>query len=446
VDHENQSLRGNSVNKKCVETLLPVEVGPAKIRYARGMRAGPWLFATGHLAQDFKNGIDPRVLSANSPFAGVPKQEKEATLIHDNIAAVLASGGAGLEDVVRVDQYFRTHLAVDPYHVVRRRRFGANIPPSTSIIVKDLLLPDAAVEVQAIALHPSAGGAEPLRDRDLDGPPTSGYSPALRAGLFVFIAGVMASPKPGAPARRGVAQAAVVPEGSLWKGQPIKLEAEYVINEKIKPALALAGCTLDDIVKAQIYLTHLEDVAAFNEVWCSYFSSTAPAATIVVCANPGLGLEDARLEINVIALAKGMSCAKQRVVCAVDPQYERHVVAVRAGDFLFLSGLMAADAEGIFAEAKRDPRQPFFHGGAKAQARAILRNAQAICDGAGASLGNVVRIQQFHTDLNEFHAVYEAWQEVLPQTALPISAVGVPAMTVPGCTVLMDLWVYAPRD
>jgi hypothetical protein len=55
-----------------------------------------------------------------------------------------------------------------------------------------------------------------------------------------------------------------------------------------------------------------------------------------------------------------------------------------------------------------------------------------------------LRIQQFHTDLSEFYPTYAAWQNVLPGRALPISAVEVPRMPVPECTVLMDLWVYAP--
>ena len=360
---------------------------------------------------------------------------------------MLHAGGAAIENVARVDQYFVDHRAVDPYHVVRRSRLGARIPPSTSIIVRNLLLADAAIDLQAIALHPSAGAPEPLRHRDLDGPATSGYSPALRAGPFVFIAGAMASAKPGDPSQRGLALSACVPDGSLWKGQPIKLEAEYVITEKLKPALALAGCGLDDVVKAQIYLTHAADAAAFNQVWGRHFGGSPAAATVVVCANPGLGLADARVEINVIALAPsagGKKNEKTPMTCDIDPPYAGHVAAVRAGDFLFLSGLMAANRHGVLPEAAPDPRQPHFHAGASAQAKAILRNAEAICAAAGTSLANVVRIQQFHTNLGEFYPVYAAWQEVLPGAALPISAVEVPDMTVPGCTLLMDLWVYAP--
>jgi enamine deaminase RidA (YjgF/YER057c/UK114 family) len=310
--------------------------------------------------------------------------------------------------------------------------------------MRNLLLPQASMEVQAIALHPSAGTPEMLHHRELDGPPTSGYSAALKAASFVFVAGAMASAKSGEASRRGIALAAAMPEGSLWKGQPVKLETEYVITEKLNPALALAGCTLEDVVKAQIYLPDVDDVAAFNEIWNRHFAASPAATTIVICADPGLGLADARVEINVIALAKSAR-PKSSVTCEVVPPYRQHVAAVRAGDFLFLSGLMAADANGIVPEAKADSRQPHFHAGAQAQADAILARAQAICRAAGTSLDNVVRIQQFHTDISEFYPAYAAWQKVLPGRALPISAVEVPAMPVPECTLLMDLWVYAPE-
>ncbi|MGF7473488.1 hypothetical protein WFJ45_22005, partial [Salmonella enterica subsp. enterica serovar Minnesota] len=64
---------------------------------------------------------------------------------------------------------------------------------------------------------------------------------------------------------------------------------------------------------------------------------------------------------------------------------------------------------------------------------------------AGTSLENVVRIQQFHTDLREFESTCAAWLKRLDGRPLPISAVQVQSpLVVPGSTVQLDLWVYAP--
>ena len=78
---------------KNAEPLLPVELGPGKIKFAQGMKAGRWVFATGLMAQDFKNGIAPDVLSERAPHAGPPKREKEAQRIFENLDAVLRAAG-----------------------------------------------------------------------------------------------------------------------------------------------------------------------------------------------------------------------------------------------------------------------------------------------------------------------------------------------------------------
>ena len=78
---------------KSVEPLLPVELGAGKIKFAQGMKAGRWVFATGLMAQDFVNGIAPDVLAERTPHAGLPKREKEALRIFENLDAVLRAAG-----------------------------------------------------------------------------------------------------------------------------------------------------------------------------------------------------------------------------------------------------------------------------------------------------------------------------------------------------------------
>ena len=67
-----------------VEPLFPVELGSGKIKFAQGVKAGRWVFATGLMAQDFVNGIAPDVLAERAPHAGLPKREKEALRIFEN--------------------------------------------------------------------------------------------------------------------------------------------------------------------------------------------------------------------------------------------------------------------------------------------------------------------------------------------------------------------------
>jgi enamine deaminase RidA (YjgF/YER057c/UK114 family) len=397
------------------------------------------------MAQDETGGLDKDVEAAGLPHGGLPKNRKEAALVFDRMEAVLQEAGSGLDQVVRVDQYYPTYKAVDHYHVVRRKRLPT-IPPSTSMIMQGLPVPGAEMNVQAIAVIPGSGmHPEALSDPAIAGHPTSGYPAALRAGDFVFIPGMTPAAKHGSPSRNGLAEEAQMPPGFLWRGNPIKLETEYIITQKILPALALAGSSAAHVCKAQVYLVHGEDYSAFMEVWNRHFGVSPCALSVIPCANPGIGQSAARIEINVLALRADGATRKQLIAEDEFVGYQGVPAAVRAGDLLFLSGLMAVDENGLVASAEVDARQPYLASPAKSQMRAILTQAERICVMGGTSLANIVRIQQFHTDLHDLLPSLEVWQERLPGAPLPYTAVEVPGqMPAPGVRLIADLWAYAP--
>ena len=429
-----------------VEPILPVELGLGKVKFAQGAKAGRWVFATGVMAQDFANGIAPDVLAERAPHAGVPKREKEAARIFENLNAVLQAAGTERGNIVRTDQYYTSVKAVPPYQAVRREFLGGRIPPSTSIVQKGLLLPEADMNVQAIAVIPQKGfEPEHLKHDHLRGRPTSGYSPALTVGDFVFVPGVTAMAIGDEARRHGIAAAALMAEGVRWGGQPIKLEAEFIITQRIIPSLQLAGMRIDDVVHAQIYLTESEDYSAFNEVWLHHFGSSGPAFSVIPCIKHGLAPYDGNIEINVLAVRSGGATGKRHVDAGVVTGCRNQPQAVRAGDLLCISGLMAIDQDGLVAAAGVDPRQPWFSSSPEAQAECIVDNVERLFEAAGTSIHNVVRVQQFHTDLAEFYPIYRVWERRLGGRPLPFSAVEVPSpLPVPGATVMIEVWAFVP--
>jgi enamine deaminase RidA (YjgF/YER057c/UK114 family) len=420
--------------KPSVEPLLPVTLQPGDIRYAPGVRAGRWVFATGHKGTtDFTGRMAPEVVDAAAPRHGEPKHKKEARRIFANLDQVLAAGGAQRAHVVRIDQYYTGARAVDPYHEVRREFFGGHIPPSTSNLHQRFLLAGQDIEVQLIAAV-AEKGFEPQQHRPASLPvhASSGYSPVITCGDFVFVAGQTAEALntengPLDPEAR-------MPAGHLWKGTPIKLETEFVIRRKLKPALEAVGNTLADVVKAQVYLRDVDDIPAFNEVWAAHFGHSPPATSIVTTATPGFICEIGRIEINTISVRKGGATRKEIIDAEVPMPYAGQVQAVRAGELLFLSNLMAVDAAGALeTQAEVGP-----------QMDRMLAAAERLCRKAGTTLANVVRVQQFHTDLADFNGAWRIWQKHLPGQHLPFSAIEVPALGVPGAVVMLDLWVYVP--
>src|ERR1700739_419485 len=155
---------------KSVEPLLPVELGTGKIRFAQGVKAGRWVFATGLMAQDFVNGIAPDLLAARAPHGGLPKREKEEQRIFENLDTVLRAAATDRTNLVRTDQYYSTVQAVPPYQQVRREFLSGRIPPSTSIAQQRLLLPGADMNIQAMAVIPApAFAVEHLTHEQLRG-------------------------------------------------------------------------------------------------------------------------------------------------------------------------------------------------------------------------------------------------------------------------------------
>ena len=431
---------------RTAEPLLPVELGSGKIRFAQGVKAGRWVFATGLMGQDFVNGIAPDVLAERTPHAGLPKREKEAARVFANLDAVLRAAGTDRTNLVRTDQYYATVKAVPPYQHVRREFLQGRIPPSTSIAQKRLLLPDADMNIQAMAVIPEAGfEVMHLKHERLRARPTSGYSPALAVGDFIFIPGVTSMAADDEPQRDGIAAAALMPEGLQWGGQPIKLETEFLITKRIAPSLELAGARLEDVLHAQIYLTDPEDYSAFAEVWTRHFGKSQPTWSVIPCSGHGLAPYHGKIEINVLAAKPGSAAQKRQIDAGVATTFQHQPQAVKAGDLLFISGLMALDRDGLVPQAGVDPRQPWFSSPPEVQAQFIIDNIARLCEAAGTSLANVVRVQQFHTDIREFYPVYKVWERQLSGRALPFSAVEVPSpLPVPGATLLVEAWVYAP--
>jgi enamine deaminase RidA (YjgF/YER057c/UK114 family) len=398
------------------------------------------------MAQDFKSGIAPDVLTEHAPHAGLPKREKEALRIFENIDAVLRAAGTDRTNLVRTDQYYTTVKAVPPYQQVRREFLSGRIAPSTSIAQQGLLLAGADMNIQALGVIPRPGFEVTHHKHEaLAGRPTSGYSPALTAGDFIFIPGITTLAIGNEERRNGVAAAALMTEGTQWAGQSIKLETEFIIKQRMVQSLALVGATIDDVVHAQVYLSDPDDYSAFNETWTRHFSKNPPTLDIIPCIPHGLAPYDGKIEINVLALKPGGATRRQAVDAGVPMAFRNQPQATKAGDLLFISGLMAFDGEGLAAPSAADPRQPYFSSFAEAQAEFIIGNIEKLCTAAGTSLANVVRVLQFHTDLAEFYPVAKVWERRLKGRPIPFSAVEVPApLPVPGASLLIEAWVYAP--
>jgi 2-iminobutanoate/2-iminopropanoate deaminase len=104
-------------------------------------------------------------------------------------------------------------------------------------------------------------------------------SPAVRAGDFVYVSG----------------QVPVGGDGIVVKGG-IAEQTEQVLSN-VKAALALAGCTMDDVVKTTVWLEDARDFGAFNAVYARHFPKDPPARTTVESRL----MIDIKIEVEAVA-------------------------------------------------------------------------------------------------------------------------------------------------
>src|SRR3954471_15513721 len=64
-----------------VKHIAPVRIGGTDIAYAQGVRAGNWLFFTGHMATDFENGLDASVVGKPGLPLAAPRHRREGDYI-----------------------------------------------------------------------------------------------------------------------------------------------------------------------------------------------------------------------------------------------------------------------------------------------------------------------------------------------------------------------------
>ena len=108
------------------------------------------------------------------------------------------------------------------------------------------------------------------------------YSQAIKAGSLLFVSGQV----PIDPATGGVVEGDIAAQ-------------THRVFQNIGEILKAGGASFDHVVRTTVFLADMNDFAAMNAVYATYFSAPAPArATVQVSRLP----KDARIEIDVIAV------------------------------------------------------------------------------------------------------------------------------------------------
>src|SRR3984893_16413906 len=116
---------------KSVDRLLGTPVP-----YAYAIKAGPWIFLTGHEAYDWETGTSDEVTGPPGfPLHGRQRSRREGDFILRRMRRVLGEFGSDLSHAIRLDQYYPGPRAVASYHLARGN--GANRQPVVRAVLAD---------------------------------------------------------------------------------------------------------------------------------------------------------------------------------------------------------------------------------------------------------------------------------------------------------------------
>jgi 2-iminobutanoate/2-iminopropanoate deaminase len=94
--------------------------------------------------------------------------------------------------------------------------------------------------------------------------PLGPYSQAIVDGDLIFVAG----------------QGATNPQTGKKEVGDVRSETKRTF-ENLRAILEAAGSSLDDVLKCNVYLRDINDFAAMNEVYATFFSAPFPARTTI---------------------------------------------------------------------------------------------------------------------------------------------------------------------
>ncbi len=248
-----------------------------------------------------------------------------------------------------------------------------------------LLLAAAPLAAQPAAAPASAATRRVIRPANA--PAGRPYSPGVLVGPTLYISGQLGVPGSGA-----------APAG-------MDVQARQAMDG-VGAVLRAAGLGFEHLVKCHVYLADMEDYAAMNAVYGSYFTDRVPARTTVqAAALPSR----AGVEVACVAYADlaGISVVRPPAGSLPAP-LGPYSPAVWAGDTLYVSGM-----------GGQDPATKAVGDSVEAQVAQTVANIATTLKAAGLGLADVTWTQAYATRVAESATVDAALTRAFGTGALP---------------------------
>lgn len=123
-----------------------------------------------------------------------------------------------------------------------------------------------------------------------------------------------------------------------------------------------------------------------------------------------------------------MTTRREYRVAGLSEPISHYTDAVRAGDLLFVSGVVPVDDEGNLVGGDD----------VAAQARRVFENMGRVLEAAGAAFADVVKVTVFLTDVDDRPLINPVRQEVFGESRPASTLVEVPRLAIPGAKIEVE--------
>lgn len=246
--------------------------------------------------------IDPK--TGRLVVGGVTEQARQCL---KNIKAILESIDVPFDDIVKINIFLKNLSDVEAVNQVYTTFFpdsaiarAVAYVPARTVIAASALPMDALVQIEAVVSHGDGTPPQAIEDRH---------------GIVIKANNTENAPKCALSTQTVAfshynhlsAQLPLDPKTGEMVAGGVKEQAKQCLNN-IKAIIESIDHVMEDVVKVNIFLKNIEDIAAVDEVYTTFFPGGIPARRVVGVATL---LNDALIQIDVVvANAEGTSPIK----------------------------------------------------------------------------------------------------------------------------------------
>lgn len=222
--------------------------------------------------------------------------KEQARQCFKNIKSILESMEVPFDDIVKINIFLKNLSDLDAVREVYKTFFpdsaiarAAAYVPALTVVAACALPMNALVEVEAVVSHGDGTPPQAIEDRH---------------GIVVKANNTEHAPKSSFSTQTVAfshynhlsAQLPVNPQSGKFVAGGIEEQAEQCLKN-IQAIVESVGHVMEDIVKVNIFLTHISDLDAVDEVYKRFFPGYVPARSVIgVSALP----QEALLQIDAI--------------------------------------------------------------------------------------------------------------------------------------------------